>query len=198
MITAEHQKSELKLTRNEGLKQAYPLLQGTIRETLSDTTKDRFTEDDYEFLKFHGIYQQDDRDKRKVGKQYIYMVRGRLPGGIVTPQAYLAFDDVATKFGNNTLRITTRQGFQFHGVTKGTLGPLMKTINDAMQTTLAACGDVNRNVMAAPTPATSPLVDLIQKHAKEVSDALLPKTRAYHQIWVEGTELKLTEEDANF
>ena len=198
MITAEHQKSELKLSRNEGLKQAYPLLQGTIRETLNDATKDRFTEDDYEFLKFHGIYQQDDRDKRKVGKQYIYMVRGRLPGGIVTPQAYLAFDDVATKYGNNTLRITTRQGFQFHGVTKGTLGPLMKSINDAMQTTLAACGDVNRNVMAAPTPATSPLVDSIQKHAKQVSDALLPKTRAYHQIWVEGVELNLTDEDKNF
>lgn len=198
MITAEHQKTELKLSRNEGLKQAYPLLQGTIRETLNDTTKDRFTEDDYEFLKFHGIYQQDDRDKRKVGKQYIYMVRGRLPGGIVTPQAYLAFDDVATKYGNNTLRITTRQGFQFHGVTKGTLGPLIKEINAAMQTTLAACGDVNRNVMAAPTPATSPVVDEIQRQAKQVSDALLPKTRAYHEIWVEGKELNLTDDDKNF
>ena len=198
MISAEHLKSEQKLTRNEGLKQADPLLRGTIRQTLDDATKDRFTEDDYEFLKFHGIYQQDDRDKRKVGKQYIYMVRGRLPGGVVQPDVYLAFDDVATNFGNNTLRITTRQGFQFHGVTKGTLGPLMKKINDAMATTLAACGDVNRNVMAAPTPATSPLVDSIQQHAKEVSDALLPKTRAYHQIWVEGTELKLTDEDSNF
>jgi sulfite reductase (NADPH) hemoprotein beta-component len=198
MITAEHLKSEQKLSRNEGLKGSFPLLQGTIRETLNDTAKDRFTEDDYEFLKFHGIYQQDDRDKRKVGKQYIYMVRGRLPGGVVSPQAYLAFDDVATKYGNNTLRITTRQGFQFHGVTKGTLGPLMKEINAAMQTTLAACGDVNRNVMAAPTPATSPLVDSIQKHAKEVSDALLPKTRAYHEIWVEGKELNLTDEDKNF
>ena len=187
-----------KLTRNEGLKSNDPLLAGTIRQTLDDATKDRFTEDDYEFLKFHGIYQQDDRDKRKVGKQYIFMVRGRLPGGSLNSDVYLAFDKLCGEFGNNTLRITTRQGFQFHGVTKGALGPFMKGLNDAMATTLAACGDVNRNVMAAPTPATSPLVDEIQRHAKSVSDALLPKTRAYHQIWVEGVELKLTEEDASF
>ena len=187
-----------KPTRNEGLKANDPLLAGTIRQTLSDASKDRFTDDDYEFLKFHGIYQQDDRDKRKTGKQYIYMVRGRLPGGAVSPSVYLAFDTISAQFANNTLRITTRQGFQFHGVTKGALGPFMKSLNEAMATTLAACGDVNRNVMAAPTPATSPLVDEIQREAAAVSDALLPKTRAYHEIWVEGVELKLTEEDANF
>src|SRR5581483_6254843 len=187
-----------KLSRNEGLKESNPLLTGSIAQTLADPSKDRFSEDDYEFLKFHGIYQQDHRDKRKVGKQYIYMVRGRLPGGVVAPAVYLAFDRLCQEYGNNTLRITTRQGFQFHGVTKGGLGRLMRGINDAMATTLAACGDVNRNVMAAPTPATSPLVDDIQRHAREVSNALLPKTRAYHQIWVEGTELKLTDEDANF
>jgi sulfite reductase (NADPH) hemoprotein beta-component len=187
-----------KPTRNEGLKSNDPLLAGTIRQTLDDPAKDRFSEDDYEFLKFHGIYQQDDRDKRKTGKQYIYMVRGRLPGGCLDPAVYLAFDHLCGQFGNNTLRITTRQGFQFHGITKGNLGGFMKGVNDAMATTLAACGDVNRNVMAAPTPATSPLVDEIQRHAKTVSDALLPKTRAYHQIWVEGVELKLTAQDENF
>jgi len=186
------------LTRNEGLKENSPLLNGTIAPTLADPSKDRFSDDDYEFLKFHGIYQGDDRDKRKTGKQYIYMVRGRLPGGAVSASVYLAFDKLSQDFANNTLRITTRQGFQFHGVTKGGLGKLMRGINEAMATTLAACGDVNRNVMAAPTPATSSLVDEIQRHAREVSNALLPKTRAYHQIWVEGTELKLTDEDANF
>jgi sulfite reductase (NADPH) hemoprotein beta-component len=186
------------LTRNEGLKANNPILSGTISETLADASKDRFSEDDYEFLKFHGIYQQDDRDKRKTGKQYIYMVRGRLPGGAVHPSAYLAFDRLCGEYANNTLRITTRQGFQFHGVTKGCLGKFMKGLNDALSTTLAACGDVNRNVMAAPTPATSPLVDEIQRQAASVSDALLPKTRAYHQIWVEGVELKLTDEDAKF
>ncbi len=190
--------SQAKLTRNEGLKESSPLLTGSIAQTLADPSKDRFSDDDYEFLKFHGIYQGDDRDKRKTGKQYIYMVRGRLPGGAVSPDVYLAFDRLSREYANNTLRITTRQGFQFHGVTKGGLGKLMRGINDAMATTLAACGDVNRNVMAAPTPAASPLVDSIQRHAREVSNALLPKTRAYHQIWVEGVELKLTDEDANF
>jgi sulfite reductase (NADPH) hemoprotein beta-component len=187
-----------KLSRNEGLKEGCPTLCGTISQTLADGSQERFSEDDYEFLKFHGIYQQDDRDKRKAGKEYIYMVRGRLPGGAVLPQVYLAFDRLCGEYGNNTLRITTRQGFQFHGVTKGNLGKFMKGINEAMATTLAACGDVNRNVMAAPTPATSPLVDEVQRQAKTVSDALLPKTRAYHQIWVEGVQLKLTEEDAKF
>ncbi len=187
-----------KPTRNEALKAAYPLLAGTIAQTLADPARDRFSEDDCEFLKFHGIYQQDDRDKRKTAKQYIFMVRGRLPGGAVTPSAYLGFDQLCELYGNNTLRITTRQGFQFHGVTKGNLGRFIKGLHDAAATTLAACGDVNRNVMASPTPATSPLVDEIQGQARAVSDALLPKTRAYHQIWVEGTELKLTDEDANF
>src|SRR5271154_815391 len=147
-----------KLTRNEGLKAADPLLAGTIAQTLADSVKDRFSDDDYEFLKFHGIYQQDDRDKRKVGKQYIFMVRGRLPGGVVHPEHYLTFDRLATQYGNNTLRITSRQGFQFHGIIKSGLGPMMKGINDALATTLAACGDVNRNVMAPPTPAMNGLV----------------------------------------
>jgi sulfite reductase (NADPH) hemoprotein beta-component len=187
-----------KLTKNEGLKEGCTILSGTISQTLADASKDRFSDDDYEFLKFHGIYQGDDRDKRKTGKEYIYMVRGRLPGGAVLPKVYLAFDRLSNEFGNHTLRITTRQSFQFHGVTKGKLGPLMKGINAAMATTLAACGDVNRNVMAAPTPATSPLVDEVQRFAKIVSDALLPKTRAYHEIWVEGAQLQLTDEDAKF
>jgi sulfite reductase (NADPH) hemoprotein beta-component len=187
-----------KLTRNEGLKEGCPTLCGTISETLADAALERFSDDDYEFLKFHGIYQGDDRDKRKVAKQYIYMVRGRLPGGAVLPKVYLAFDELCGKYGNSTLRITTRQAFQFHGVTKGGLGKLMRGLNDAMATTLAACGDVNRNVMAAPTPATSPLVDEIQRHAKLVSDALLPTTPAYHQIWVEGVELKLNDADTKF
>src|SRR4051812_15427530 len=101
------------LSRNEGLKSGHPMLAGTIVQTLKDPAVERFSEDDYEFLKFHGIYQQDDRDKRKVAKQYIFMVRGRLPGGVVPPAQYLTFDDLATRHGNNTLRITSRQGFQF-------------------------------------------------------------------------------------
>src|ERR1700722_7106379 len=148
MISPVSPAAPAKLTRNEGLKEGCPILSGTISQTLADASKDRFSEDDYEFLKFHGIYQQDDRDKRKVAKEYIYMVRGRLPGGAVLPKVYLALDHLCKHFGNNTLRITTRQGFQFHGVPEGSLGKFMRGSNDAMATTLAACGDVNRNVMA--------------------------------------------------
>lgn len=185
-----------KLTRNEGLKSGCPTLAGTIGPTLANPAVDRFTDDDYEFLKFHGIYQQDDRDKRKAGKQYIFMVRGRLPGGVVQPNHYLTFDRLASEYGNNTLRITSRQGFQFHGIVKSGLGPMMKGINDALATTLAACGDVNRNVMAAPTPATNGLVEQVQEDARRASEALLPKTAAYHQIWVEGVQLNLQDESA--
>ncbi len=185
-----------KLSRNEGLKSNCPTLSGTIGQTLADASAARFSEDDYEFLKFHGIYQQDDRDTRKEGKHYMFMVRGRLPGGVVKPEHYLAFDRLATQYGNNTLRITSRQGFQFHGVVKSSLGPIMKGINDALATTLAACGDVNRNVTASPTPATSPVVDEVQADAQKVSNALLPKTTAYHQIWVEGKQLNLQDESA--
>ena len=185
-----------KLTRNEGLKEASPTLAGNIGPTLADTSVDRFSDDDYEFLKFHGIYQGDDRDLRKVAKHYQFMVRGRLPGGVVAPDHYLVFDRLATDYGNQTLRITSRQGFQFHGVVKSNLGPLMKGINDALATTLAACGDVNRNVMASPTPATSALVESVQADARKVSDALLPQTKAYHQIWVEGVALNLQDETA--
>ena len=103
-----------------------------------------------QFLKSHGIYQQDDRDLRKTGKKYIFMVRCRIPGGVLTPAQYLACDDLSSRYANNTLRVTSRQGFQFHGVVKGGLRALVKEINDALLGTLAACGDNNRNVMAPP------------------------------------------------
>jgi sulfite reductase (NADPH) hemoprotein beta-component len=185
--------SEVKYVRNEGLKRGCPTLSGGIFATLGDASADHFSDDDYEFLKFHGIYQQDDRDLRKAGKKYIFMVRGRLPGGVVTPEQYLAFDRLSTLHGNNTLRITSRQGFQFHGVVKTGLRPLIQGIDEVLATTLAACGDVNRNVMAPPTPATGPVVERILEDAKRVSDALLPTTRAYHEIWIEGVEVKRDE-----
>src|SRR5277367_3409659 len=196
MITGEAPKEPPKLTRNEGLKTASPTLAGTIGATLANTSVDRFSDDDYEFLKFHGIYQQDDRDQRKIAKHYMFMVRGRLPGGHVNPEHYLAFDRLATQYGNDTLRITSRQGFQFHGIVKSGLGKVIKGINDVLATTLAACGDVNRNVMAPPTPATGPVVEQVQEDARRVSAALLPQTPAYHQIWVEGVELNLDDEKA--
>ncbi|MGZ8900551.1 MAG: NADPH-dependent assimilatory sulfite reductase hemoprotein subunit [Limisphaerales bacterium] len=184
-----------KLSHNEVLKEASPTLAGGIGTTLADPAAERFSEDDGQFLKFHGIYQQDDRDKRKVAKHYMFMVRGRMPGGVINADQYLAFDRLATECANNTLRITTRQGFQFHGVVKSGLGRLMRGINECLSTTLAACGDVNRNVMASPTPATSPLVERVLQDSFLLSNALLPKTRAYHQIWVEGKQLDLASDD---
>jgi sulfite reductase (NADPH) hemoprotein beta-component len=186
-----------KLSRNEGLKTNSTTLSGTIAQTLADPAADHFTEDDYEFLKFHGIYQQDDRDKRKIAKHYMMMVRTKFPGGVLSGKQYLACDDLATNYANNTLRITTRQDFQFHGILKSNIRQTMKCLNDALMTTIAACGDVERNVMAPPTPATSPFVDHVLAEARRLSDALAPKTQAYHSIWIEGKELDL-KENANF
>src|SRR5438876_2559099 len=196
MISTE---APLKLTRNEGLKENNPLLAGTIAETLADTAAEKFSEDDYEFLKFHGIYQQDDRDKRKAGKQYILMVRTKFPGGVLSAPQYVACDQLATDYANNTLRITTRQDFQFHGIVKSNIRQTMKGLNEALVSTIAACGDVERNVMAPPTPATSPLVEQVLMEARKLSDALCPQTPAYHSIWLGGQELDLnTEAKASF
>ena len=183
--------TDKKRTHNEEIKEAIPTLAGTIAATLQDANADRFSSDDEQFIKFHGLYQEDDRDKRKTGKQYIFMVRGRLPGGIVEPQQYLVFDDLASQYANNTLRITSRQGFQFHGVVKSGLGALIKRINEALMTTLAACGDVNRNVMAPATPSRDAIAEAVSADARRVSDALLPLTKAYHAIWVDGVQLDL-------
>src|SRR5436190_17969310 len=183
-------------TRNEGLKETFPLLGGTIASTLANPALDAFTHDDYEFLKFHGVYQQDDRDARKTGgKHFQFMVRTKFPGGAITADQYIACDRLATQYANNTLRITTRQDFQFHGVIKSNLRNTIKELNEALVTTIAACGDVERNVMAPPTPATSPLVEEVLEQARCLSNALNPKTKAYHKIWLEGQELDLNSEE---
>ncbi|MEY2428049.1 MAG: sulfite reductase hemoprotein beta-component [Verrucomicrobiota bacterium] len=191
MITTE---AAPKLTKNEGLKTGNPLLTGTIAQTLADASAERFSDDDYEFLKFHGIYQQDDRDQRKVAKHYMMMVRTKFPGGVLTAPQYLVCDQLATKYANNTLRITTRQDFQFHGIVKSNLRQSMKDLNEALISTIAACGDVERNVMAPPTPATSPFVAQVLEEAKKLSDALCPRTPGYHGIWLNGQQLDLNGE----
>ena len=180
-----------KPSANELLKEHDPVLAGSIAQTLADPQADHFSEDDTQFLKFHGVYQQDDRDLRKTGKKYILMVRCRIPGGVLTPAQYLACDDLATRYANNTLRVTSRQGLQFHGVVKGGLRALIKEINEALLTTLAACGDVSRNVMAPPTPAMNGLGAQVQDHARQVAAAVSPRTRAYHSIWIDGVPLDL-------
>ncbi len=176
---------------NERLKESDPTLGGTIATTLRDAAVDRFSSDDSYFLKFHGIYQQDDRDVRKTRKDFIFMVRCRIPGGAVTPSQYLACDELADRYGNGTLRVTSRQGLQFHGVVKNGLGPLVKSVHDTLLTTLAACGDVNRNVMSPATPPQDAFELRVQADARAVASALAPTTGAYHSIWVDGHQLDL-------
>ena len=185
------------LSHNEVLKEADPILAGELASTLLNPEADRFSNDDGQFLKFHGIYQQDDRDLRKTGKKFMFMIRGRIASGILTADQYRVYDDLATQYANNTLRLTSRQSIQFHGVVKSGLGPLMKRINDALMTTLAACGDVNRNVMAPPTPVTESWMEEVHADSQCLSDALLPTTPSYNAIWVEGVQLNLADHQSH-
>ena len=183
----------VKLTHNEEIKAAIPTLAGTIAATLNDAGADHFSEDDNQFLKFHGSYQQDDRDLRKTGKKYIMMVRGRIPGGVMTAKQWRVFDHLATQHGNNTLRITTRQSIQFHGILKSGLRAVIRGINESLLSTLSACGDVNRNVLAPPTPAYTRARETVYQDCVRVADALRPQTRAYHSIWIDGVQLNLDD-----
>ncbi|MGH8024855.1 MAG: NADPH-dependent assimilatory sulfite reductase hemoprotein subunit [Limisphaerales bacterium] len=189
----------VKLTHNEELKAADPTLAGGIAATLADAAADHFTQDDYEFLKFHGVYQQDDRDLRKTGKKYIMMVRSAVPGGVLTAKQWIAMDNMAASYGNNTLRITTRQTIQFHGILKSNLRALVKGLNEALVSTIAACGDVKRNVMAPPTPAYTLARAKVLEDCYRVTEELKPRTRAYHSIWINGSQLNLEDpENKNF
>ena len=178
------------VTRNEFLKYASPTLAGEIAKTIANENTDHFSEDDNQFLKFHGVYQQDDRDLRSGGKNYIMMIRGRIPGGVMTPAQWRVFDELAWLYGNNTLRVTTRQSIQFHGVAKANLRLLVKKINEAVLSTLAACGDVNRNVLAPPMPAYTKAREQVFQDCVRVADALKPQTRAYCAIWIDGYQIK--------
>jgi sulfite reductase beta subunit-like hemoprotein len=188
----------------ETAKKASQLLRGTIDETLKDPSIDCFSEDDLQLLKFHGSYQQDDRDLRKsrraegLGKAYSFMIRIALPGGRLTAEQYLDLDRMADEFANGSIRITTRQAVQFHGILKGELRETMRQINAAMMTTLAACGDVNRNVMACSPPFANDIYTQIQKTTEEVAKDLAPATKAYYEIWVDGERQHLPEEKEPF
>lgn len=188
-------------TKVEIAKQNSQLLRGTIDETLKDPQLECFGEDDLQLLKFHGSYQQDDRDLRKsrraegLGKAYSYMLRIVLPAGQITNAQYIDLDRMADEFANGSIRITTRQAIQFHGVIKGELRETIRQINESLMTTLAACGDVCRNVMATAPPLKDPIHTKIRETAHEVAADLRPATRAYHEIWVDG-ERQLTSQEA--
>ncbi|MEI8233190.1 MAG: NADPH-dependent assimilatory sulfite reductase hemoprotein subunit [Verrucomicrobiota bacterium] len=177
---------------NELLKLAHPTLDGTITQALADTQSDRFSDDDNQFLKFHGIYQEDDRDLRKTGKKYIMMIRVRVPGGVITPWQYLALDRLSDQYANHTLRITSRQTLQFHGVLKSSLATVIREINGSLLTTLATCGDVVRNITVPPSPGEAVGAEL-QLQARKLSEFFSPITPAYHGIWLDGKELNLND-----
>jgi sulfite reductase (NADPH) hemoprotein beta-component len=187
--------SDKPLSPVEALKKRSNYLRGTLLESLADPLTGALREDDTQLSKFHGFYQQDDRDvraertRRKLEPAWQFMVRVRIPGGIATPKQWLELDRLATTHGNGTLRLTTRQAFQFHGVLKGNLKPVIRGINDALLSTIAACGDVTRNVMCAPLAELSDVHEAAYGIATAISQYLAPKTRAYHEIWLDGEKI---------
>jgi len=179
------------LHANEGIKARSDFLRGTILEGLDNEATGAIADDDTQLTKFHGLYQQDDRDvraerrKKKLEKAYSFMIRVRVPGGVCTPEQWLKMDELANTFANGTLKLTTRQAFQFHGVIKTVLKRTMKGINAVLMDTIAACGDVNRNVMCNPNPDQSQHHATVLQLARDISDHLTPRTRAYYEIWLD-------------
>ncbi len=183
--------TERKLDPAEALKETSAQLRGDIAEELNDEN-DFFGKASAGLLKHHGTYQQDDRDARKArreaglkGKEYSFMVRTRIPGGKLTSEQFLAELDLCDELGDTTLRITSRQGLQLHGVLKSNLRKAIRRINEVQVTTLGACGDVERNVMCCPVPFANPIYQATQDLATDFANHLVPKTTAYHEIWLE-------------
>ena len=179
---------------NEDIKAASNFLRGTIAEGLVDESTGAISAHDQQLTKFHGIYMQDDRDLRDSRKAaglepyYIFMARVRLPGGVTTPEQWLALDKLANETGNGTIKLTTRATYQLHGVVKHNLKHAIRGMNAALMDTLGACGDVNRNVMISALPGNAKVHGEVEAVAKKISEHLLPQTTAYHEIWLEGKD----------
>jgi sulfite reductase (ferredoxin) len=189
--------STRKPSKVEGLKERSNFLREPVAtEILEDTT--HFTEDAVQILKFHGSYQQDNRDNRVKGqeKDYQFMLRTRNPGGFVSPQLYLTLEKLAGEYGSQTLRVTTRQGFQLHGILKKNLKSAIAAIINSMGSTLGACGDLNRNVMAPPAPfQNQPEYQYAWEYANNIAQLLTPQTGAYYEIWLDGEKAISAEEN---
>ncbi|RCJ18572.1 sulfite reductase, ferredoxin dependent [Nostoc minutum NIES-26] len=186
-----------KPSKVEGIKENSNFLREPVAtQILEDTT--HFSEDAIQILKFHGSYQQDNRDNRVKGqeKDYQFMLRTKNPGGFVPPQLYLALDKLADEYGNHTLRATTRQGFQLHGILKKNLKTAIATIIKNLGSTLGACGDINRNVMAPPVPFKNRSdYQYAWEYAQNIADLLSPQTGAYYEIWLDGEKAISGEEN---
>tara|TARA_B100001057_G_scaffold370568_1_gene374516 strand:- start:6188 stop:7900 length:1713 start_codon:yes stop_codon:yes gene_type:complete len=189
-----------KLSKNESIKEESDYLRGTIVEGLADDSTGSISANDAQLTKFHGTYLQDNRDERrallkeKKEKAFSFMIRVRVPGGVCTPAQWIGINRLSGEFADGTLKLTTRQAFQLHGVLKGNLKQTMKEINDTLLDTLAACGDVNRNVMSPSNPFESSLHGEALALAKEIHDHLTPRTTAYAEIWLDGEKTAVGEE----
>lgn len=185
----------------ERTKDASNYLRGTLVNSLQAPLTGALAEDDAQLSKYHGIYQQDDRDLRderrrqKLEPHYQFMVRIRVPGGLCTPMQWLEVDRIANTCCNPTIRLTSRQTFQLHGIVKRNLKKTIAEINAALLDTIAACGDVNRNVMCNPNPYQSRLHAEVYEYARRISEHLLPRTTAYHEIWLDEALLSSSRQD---
>lgn len=197
--TVQPPKRAAKLSHAEDVKQSSRWLRGTVADTLADDAAVKFVDDDTTVIKHHGIYQQYDRDtatarkKQKLDKEWQFMVRLRVAGGRMSAEQYLALDSLADQRANATLRVTTRQTFQYHGVLMGDLHRLIHDINETLLTTVAACGDVVRNVMATPAPKKDVVHQTLQKVADQISRYFTPRSTAYHEIWVDGERVAIDD-----
>jgi sulfite reductase (NADPH) hemoprotein beta-component len=191
--------SNKKLSPVEAIKTASDGLRGTLRQSLGDEITGAVREADHALIKFHGMYEQDDRDLRterteqKLDKLYSFMVRLRIPGGIVTAEQWIAAHHIAGAYSTGVIKITTRQTIQLHGILKNNIKPTLKDFDTVKLDSIAACGDVNRNVACASFPAQLPLQEQVQTYADKISRLLLPKTRAYYELWLD--EEKIAEHD---
>lgn len=182
----------------ERIKEESNYLRGTLAESMLEPVSAGITEDDNRLMKFHGSYLQDDRDlrnerqKQKLEPAYQFMLRVRLPGGVANPSQWLTLDDLSNKYGNGTLKLTTRQTFQMHGILKWNMKSTLQEIHASLMDTIAACGDVNRNVMCNSNPYQSEIHAEVYEWSKRLSDDLLPKTTAYHELWLDGEKVAFT------
>jgi sulfite reductase (NADPH) hemoprotein beta-component len=183
------------LSRNESIKEASNYLRGTLAEGLREQVTGAITEDDAQLVKFHGMYLQDDRDlrperaRKKMEKAFSFMLRVRVPGGVLSTTQWLALDRLARDYGNQTLRLTTRQTVQLHGVIKSNLKPTLQEMDSVLLRTIAACGDVNRNVMCNPNPHQSRAHAAAIELARAISNHLTPRTPAYREVWLDGERI---------
>jgi len=192
---------DIKVNPNEVIKAESNFLRGTLQQSVHDELTGALSPADAQISKFHGFYEQDDRDtrlqrqSRLLEPDFSFMLRARLPGGVCSASQWLAIDSISQRLGNGSIRLTTRQTFQFHGIIKRHLKPLIQQINRSMIDSIGGCGDVNRNVMCNPNPQQSELHAEVYQWARRISEQLLPQTRAYHEIWLDGEKLQQPDQE---